>query len=253
MNELTCSVGDCDKPVRVVKRMMCSTHYVTWARKNKPNGQKPCSVEGCQKTHFAKSFCNNHYQRYLQTGAPQPADKVQKFCTEHPDRPVRAADKCVRCYSNWYYYHGHELGPSSGADRRKDVCLYEAAHGRVRRDKGHPTQYTCVRCPAQATEWALLAEASQILVQPEGKRMAGSLYSPNPDDYVPMCRKCHSAYDAAEGPKKEKAAYGQGPRYEEHKRYMERNRLGKPLDTSGTQDVQTAMERQFNMGSRTGQ
>lgn len=70
---------------------------------------------------------------------------------------------------------------------------YLAAHDRVYRARGIATAHPCVSCPAQAKDWALRKDAGTRQIDPG----TGYAFSPDPDDYQPMCRSCHSRYDRA--------------------------------------------------------
>lgn len=69
---------------------------------------------------------------------------------------------------------------------------YIAAHHRVYSSKGKATNHLCP-CGAQAHEWAYQGGCENELIDPRGRR-----YSPDPDRYEPMCRKCHRALDRFE-------------------------------------------------------
>ena len=57
---------------------------------------------------------------------------------------------------------------------------YSARHKRVVRARGPARMQTCVRCPAQARDWA------QLHTEDGEDPWA---------DYAPLCRRCHIAYD----------------------------------------------------------
>lgn len=68
---------------------------------------------------------------------------------------------------------------------------YLAAHNRVYRVRGIATEHTCVACSGPAKDWALKHEAGDRQVDPDN----GLAFSPDPEDYQPMCRSCHARYD----------------------------------------------------------
>lgn len=57
---------------------------------------------------------------------------------------------------------------------------YDARHYRVKRVRGPASAHQCVRCPAQARDWA------QIHTEDGEDPWA---------DYVPLCKSCHLVYD----------------------------------------------------------
>jgi hypothetical protein len=61
-----------------------------------------------------------------------------------------------------------------------DQIGYAALHSRLTRWRGQASQHQCVRCPAPARDWAQVHTEDGTDVW---------------TDYVPMCRRCHMAYD----------------------------------------------------------
>ena len=70
---------------------------------------------------------------------------------------------------------------------------YAAAHYRVKKTRGAACSYVCP-CGASAVDWALTHDGTE---RPRDHR--GREYSDNPDDYQPLRRKCHTAYDSIFG------------------------------------------------------
>lgn len=72
---------------------------------------------------------------------------------------------------------------------------YMGAHQRVRRVKGAAKLNACDFCSSQASDWALRADAE---LKRSGFTSRGTFetWSENPNDYRPLCRKCHKKYDA---------------------------------------------------------
>lgn len=81
-------------------------------------------------------------------------------------------------------------GPNARAWKGAAVT-YAGAHERTIYLHGPATGYRCTRCTARANEWALLPGALTVAVSPGGLR-----YSPEPDDYTPLCHTCHRQLDA---------------------------------------------------------
>ena len=64
-------------------------------------------------------------------------------------------------------------------NRKKDAQGYSTLHKRVYRARGKASTYTCEYCGSSASDWAHLHDQ-------DGK---------DPQDYIPLCRPCHVAYD----------------------------------------------------------
>lgn len=108
--------------------------------------KRGCSVEGCDRDHFAKSFCNGHWQRVRKHGHPQaekPFQGTLVTCSvEGCERWGR-----VRGYCDSHYYRVKKHGdPLAGKP------LYE------RRDKSKPYTdkkgYVQVYAPDHPCSWA---------------------------------------------------------------------------------------------------
>lgn len=63
-------------------------------------------------------------------------------------------------------------------DRKNDLTGYNRVHARVRRDRGTAKRHLC-DCGNQAYDWASIKNTCMD----------------NPDNYKPMCKKCHRRYD----------------------------------------------------------
>lgn len=69
---------------------------------------------------------------------------------------------------------------------------YQRAHRVVVKARGPARLHPCIGgCGRMALEWAFQPEDSELRT-PEGW-----LYSHDPDDYAPMCRRCHLIKDRA--------------------------------------------------------
>lgn len=80
----TCSVDGCDKKHRV--KGFCNTHYQHWLRWGDPlfivkkPSQRICSINGCEKVHAAKGYCKNHYEKLRIYGDPNFQRKFNEGC-----------------------------------------------------------------------------------------------------------------------------------------------------------------------------
>lgn len=70
-----CSIEGCEKPYYA--RSWCKTHYERWYIHSNPNRPArvlvPCSIEGCEKPKLARGWCKTHYNRWREHGEPTPA------------------------------------------------------------------------------------------------------------------------------------------------------------------------------------
>ena len=77
----TCSVADCEKPVLVKSRGLCTTHYHRWVNhgdpgitlRNREYRRRPfdtCSVDGCDRPFDSHGFCKVHAWRLKRYGDP---------------------------------------------------------------------------------------------------------------------------------------------------------------------------------------
>lgn len=73
--------------------------------------------------------------------------------------------------------------------KSRGITTYSGAHVNVTLHRGRAVEYRCP-CGAQAKEWALRHGAH--VVQSNSK---GQEFSVDPNNYVPMCLRCHRIYD----------------------------------------------------------
>ena len=73
---------------------------------------------------------------------------------------------------------------------------YYTVHDRLRRTRGKATSLECVQCGERARDWAYQHTSSDEKVDPA----TGRVYSDDPSDYAPMCRKCHIILDNQKTP-----------------------------------------------------
>jgi hypothetical protein len=86
MAETTCSVENCDKPVR--GHGVCRNHLYRLQKYGDPLGGMPpkptaCKIPGCGKPRKANGWCAMHYQRWLRHGDPMKTLYLQppKACS----------------------------------------------------------------------------------------------------------------------------------------------------------------------------
>jgi hypothetical protein len=125
-----------------------------------------CSVEGCDRPHRARSWCDGHYQRWALQGV-EPTT---------PLKPYRAG---------------------GGGPLPQEKVKYIGAHVRVHRLRGKATEHQCKHCGGQAAEWAYDHEDPNELHSGRLGRAKDLLYSVDPAHYIPLCRECHRVFDGA--------------------------------------------------------
>lgn len=72
----------------------------------------------------------------------------------------------------------------------------QAIHSRLYREYGYAKEHLCIQCDNEALDWAYLYTAGDDEVRINGRQP----WSPNMEDYAPMCRSCHSRFDLENDP-----------------------------------------------------
>lgn len=202
-----CSIPECDRPIK--GRELCRAHYLRWWRYGDAlagrGAVKPgidlgcCAVEGCDRPQVARRYCTGHYQRVLKHGVPGVAELEAKrpgaLCDmEGCDRKHYARGMCTLHYTRWFNHGNPETVQQNGA-WVGDAAGYSAVHERLVRSRGSARLHACAHCGTVAYDWAYDGMCpDELLGQRHGRWL---LYSTDPDHYMPLCRKCHSAHDRA--------------------------------------------------------
>ena len=67
--------------------------------------KRTCSVNGCDRPHYAKGICSVHYQRKLKHGTTDDPKQFPTVCSiEDCDGKVLAQGWCRKHYLRWYRY-----------------------------------------------------------------------------------------------------------------------------------------------------
>lgn len=83
-------------------------------------GQRTCSVEGCDKKHFARGWCKGHYTRWLKHGELQahiPLAKKRWCSIKGCEAEVAGHGYCRHHYGRWKYW-GDPLGGQKTLEQR---------------------------------------------------------------------------------------------------------------------------------------
>lgn len=105
-------------------------------------------------------------------------------------RPAAVRGMCHKHYNNWYFFNATNVVHRNVYE----IVGYKAAHKRLHFRKGIASDFFC-KCGKPADDWALLTLSAETLYRQVNRHDANRVYSLNMDDYEPMCRPCHHAYD----------------------------------------------------------
>ena len=150
---------------------------------------RTCSVDGCEKPHKARSYCQGHYVRVQRNGDPGDTGLrgYRTSCgVEGCDRPHLAHGLC-----STHYARARSTGDPGPAEIRSGIASYSGAHAQVERANGPAAAHECRHCHVPAAQWAYDHSDPSPLYHP----IYGSPYSTDADRYMPLCRPCHVRFD----------------------------------------------------------
>jgi hypothetical protein len=167
-------------------------------------------------------MCGKSFTKPKTISKAQWADRT--CCTRKCGNESAAEKKRGRTNPNLAYWTGKKQSPESVAKRsatlrrlyaegrieparanlglrreqtsqwKGDDISYRGAHGRLKAERGRPTECSLCGQTDGWLEWALVHEPEVVKVQVGGVGN-GMRYSPRPSDYIAVCRPCHRRYD----------------------------------------------------------
>lgn len=164
-----------------------------------------CSVDGCERGEFCKTWCHAHYNRWRRNGDVGSADvqSRRKRCSvEHCDERHHANGYCINHNYRWKSNgdplvtrsNGGPLGEDNKHWKGDDVA-YSAVHRRLRVTRGPAKNFACCKCGTTARAWAYQHSAPDERVCAK----VGLPYSTDLAHYEPMCHECHNQLDKHHG------------------------------------------------------
>jgi hypothetical protein len=168
-----------------------------------------CSLPDCENPIKRRGFCYSHYMKAWRYGTPTPAFapawidiRGQRFGTvvviERHEMSWLVRCDCGR----ERIAAAGELNRTGDATTcghrathyRLDDAGYSAAHQRVRQDRGHIRQHSCIECGGQARHWSYDHDDPDERLA-HGLSARPVAYSLDPSHYSPRCVPCHKAFD----------------------------------------------------------
>ena len=136
-------------------KSLCHVHLV------KHFETKPCKVEGCDKPHSAKGYCNMHYMRMRSNSTIEVKKKTEnpEFCTvEGCDKLYSAKGYCSMHYSRFVRYGTTE---KQQIIRKKTICKTEGCDNVIIARK------LCMKCYQRELRLKRFYEREIIVPEPE--------------------------------------------------------------------------------------
>lgn len=115
--------------------------------------QKPCSIEGCERPHWARGLCSAHYQRWRKNGDPL-ADRRRKRQRCSIEGCSTVAHGHRLCHSHYMKWRRH--GDPLWAPVTYDVCVVDGCHN-------PPRSGTAQWCEMHYGRWRRNGDPTKLL------------------------------------------------------------------------------------------
>ena len=161
---------------------------------------RTCSVDGCERKHSGRGYCDAHLQRVKATGSPGPAEieprqPDARCAVEGCGKPIRGGGNGL---CNAHYIRKRKTGdPLTPLPERVhwwtgDAATYVAVHIRLKSERGRASAHICP-CGEPAREWAYDHADPDVRHDPKGKPYSLDIFG----HYNALCASCHKRLDAS--------------------------------------------------------
>lgn len=197
---MECVFPGCDRP-RYGRKSHCKPHNKQiWRgqslRPLREHRDIRCTAPDCDRPHYCKRYCSSHYEQHIKG---RPIGNVRRWIRQDTcsfsgcENPAVSNELCGGHYTQL-------LAGKSLAELHKgiwQVCSNDSAHKRVKNLWGSPSQYPCAfNCGQYAQDWALdRVNATDLIYSHLPRTDTWSFHSRFPEDYMPLCKKCHMGLD----------------------------------------------------------
>lgn len=167
-----------------------------------------CSLPDCDEPVKRRGYCYGHYMKNWRYGTPTPAFdprwedlRGRRFGCLVVTKRVGSKWLCVCDCGSEAHVRAGDLNRGTASTcgdkaehwRREDIG-YSMAHDRVRTDRGRVQDHECVGCGQPAEHWSYDHSDPDELYA-EGLSARPIAYSARPEHYSPRCVKCHKRFD----------------------------------------------------------
>ena len=168
-----------------------------------------CSLPDCESPVRNKGFCYGHYMKNWRYGTPTPEFdpswvdiRGQRFgmlvVVDRVANQWRCTCDCGRerlaLAGDLNRYGDVATCGDRATHRRTDDAGYGAAHGRLNQDRGRAKTHACIDCSNPAQHWSYNHDDPDELIA-YGLSANGVAYSLDPSHYSPRCVPCHKRFD----------------------------------------------------------